>query len=537
MSQSEALDQSRFNEIRVTDQMLGKGAFGTVWLALGDTGEQLAVKRVMTTGIDFEVDIDKARHEYELLRKLDHKNIVKVHNFRVNTNVANPHADIVMEYVAGGNIANLIQSFGKLPEKAVRNYASETLEGLRYLHQFDIIHRDLKPANIMVTTDGVVKITDFGLSKRKRAGSTTTVAALGTYPYMSPGQMAENLITKQSDIWSVGCTILEMATSKAPWSNRNLQEQQYVFVIGSAYETGDKPDIEPELSEGLKDLISQCFDAEKNDLVCEDIIRHPFLLTDTTDQDEERLQKITTVIQSQTPVGFGTSSTHSSTTLLPNLGTSTSVVPTTVVSRVEQPCGDLFRIDEDLEWATLWHRIAQLNQFKESPFVLEYNYLFPLIQYLMCYASGMKEVVHFVDDYRPFEKYFGSAEGMITEVAELNKMKMFELNASTASTENTLKNSPRGSMLIRPSKSNRGTLALSVRRDNGSDVLVTNHFFIMPAGSGYSLAGLPGSPVGTTLLNLVNNLSKKLPLDFVRGAGRCEIPKITSSVYSSAAGF
>ena len=531
LSQTDEVDQSRFNEIRVTDHKLGKGAFGTVWLALGDTGEQLAVKRVMTTGMDFEVDIDKARHEYDLLRKLDHKNIVKVHNFRVNTNAANPHADIVMEYVSGGTIASLIQSFGKLPERAVRNYTSETLQGLQYLHQYDIIHRDLKPANIMVTTDGVVKITDFGLSKRKRAGSATTVAALGTYPYMSPGQMAENLITKQSDIWSVGCTVLEMATSQAPWSNRNLQEQQYVFVIGSAYETGDKPDITTELSEGLKELILCCFDAEKNDYSCEDIMKETFLLTDTTDNDEERLHNITTVIQSQIPTVVTPPTSHTSTF-------TTSVAPATVVSRVEQPCGDLFRIDEDLEWGILWHRIAQLNQFKASPFVLEFNHLFPLIQYLMCYASSAnKEAVHYVDDYRPFEKYFGSAEGMISEVSELNKMKMFELNASTASTENTLKNSECGSMLVRPSKSNRGTLALSVRRNNGNGSLVTNHFFIMPAGAGYSLAGLPGSPVGSTLLHLVNNLSKKFPADFVRGAGRCEIPKITSSVYSSAAGF
>ncbi|KAJ9450629.1 Mitogen-activated protein kinase kinase kinase 3 [Diplonema papillatum] len=570
-----------FKEIRVTNELLGKGAFGTVWLALGDTGEQLAVKRVTTSGTDWKVDVGKARQEYELLRRLDHKNIVKVHDFAVSSDSGTQHADIVMEYVSGGSISDLLQLFGPLPPSAVANFAREILEGLAYLHSNDIIHMDLKPSNILVTTTGGAKITDFGLSRRHTVLGGACVpgnSAVGTYPYMSPGQMAENRTTKLSDLWSVGCTVLEMSTNRPPWAERRLQQQQYVFVIGNAYETGDFPEISGDLPESLRGFIKMCLLAEKTQLTCEQALAHGFLPKELPEAANRsgspgariincpskivgnvmtRLSEITggggdappappaaqTAPQQRAPLNHSDPEQAAPHTAKPQSTDqplhaaaeplSTSAAPAPLVSRVEQPCGDLFRMEEDLPWETLWHRIGQLDAFSATPFVLNCNYLFPLIRYLMCYATGQnKETVHYVDDYKPFERYFGSAEKMVEEVIELNKQQMFELNASTGSTENRMQHASRGSMLIRPSKSNRGTLALSVKRE-ANGVIVTQHFFIMPAGTGgLSLAGFPGSPVGSTLLLLVNNLKQKFPLDFVRGTGQCEIPKISSSVYS-----
>eukprot|EP01064_Diplonema_japonicum_P026283 TRINITY_DN376_c2_g1_i1.p1 TRINITY_DN376_c2_g1~~TRINITY_DN376_c2_g1_i1.p1 ORF type:complete len:543 (+),score=70.06 TRINITY_DN376_c2_g1_i1:65-1630(+) len=518
-------DTSPFAEIRTTDQLLGKGGFGSVWLGLGDTGEQLAVKRLnLQSGVDFR----KAEREYEILKKLDHPNIVKVHSFGPQKDQESPVVEIVMEYVAGGSTKDLLKNFGPLPELAIWNYSKEILSGLCHLHNHQILHMDLKPSNIMVTTSGSVKITDFGLSREIISPDSmgTVESAAGTYPYMSPGLVAEGANSKQTDIWAVGCTVLEYATNEIPWAERNLQEQQYIFVIGTAFSTGDRPGIPDRVSSTkLREFIKTCWAAEKEGISCDTISTHEFLITEPVKQIGSTTTTTSSSLSSVLPVTKKNSS-----------GEGELRTVTQYISRVEQPCGELFRTEEELEWDTLWHRMGQLDPFKAIPFTLSYRYLFPLVRYLMCYASSpQKEFISYIDDFKPFEKYFKECPvEMVMQLAEMNKIQLFELNASTASTEKTLANAERGSMLIRPSRSNRGTLALSVRNLNTqTNTLATKHFFIMPSGTGLSVNGLTGSPIASSLKELIHCLTVKFPLDFVKGAGRCEIPKISHSVYSS----
>ncbi len=100
--------------------------------------------------------------EIELLSKLSHKNIVRY----IGTSRDNTHFNILLEYAAGGSIADLLKKYGHFNEKLIRIYTRQISEGLEYLHAHDIIHRDIKGANVLVDAKGMCKVADFGGSKK-----------------------------------------------------------------------------------------------------------------------------------------------------------------------------------------------------------------------------------------------------------------------------------------------------------------------------------------------------------------------------------
>ena len=120
---------------------------------------------------------------------------------------------IFLEHMPGGSIAELVSRFGKLDESVIRKYTREVLEGLIYLHDKGIIHRDIKGQNILVDNHGVCKLADFGASRHMQsAESAQNMSFKGTPVFMSPEVILEQRYSKKSDIWSVGCTVLQMAT-------------------------------------------------------------------------------------------------------------------------------------------------------------------------------------------------------------------------------------------------------------------------------------------------------------------------------------
>ncbi len=134
----------------------------------------------------------------------------------------------VAEYVPGGSLKSLIAKFGKLTDVVVRNYTRQILLGLEYLHRNGYAHRDIKGANCLVGNDGVIKLADFGSSRHWRTdvtaggGDGDGAEIKGTVGWMAPEVLKHEerrLISwKKADVWSLGCTSIEMATGKAPWS-------------------------------------------------------------------------------------------------------------------------------------------------------------------------------------------------------------------------------------------------------------------------------------------------------------------------------
>ncbi|GFZ08831.1 NPK1-related protein kinase 2 [Actinidia rufa] len=197
-------------------ELIGCGAFGRVYMGMNlDSGELLAVKQVSIAVTSASKDktqryLGTAREEESL--------------------------NILLEFVPGGSISSLLGKFGSFPESVIRMYTKQLLLGLEYLHKNGIMHRDIKGANILVDNKGCIKLADFGASKKVVELVTITGAKSmkGTPYWMAPEVILQTGHSFSADIWSVGCTVIEMATGKPPWSQ---QYQEHPFVTGHYQET------------------------------------------------------------------------------------------------------------------------------------------------------------------------------------------------------------------------------------------------------------------------------------------------------------
>ncbi|KAJ4833779.1 hypothetical protein Tsubulata_012655 [Turnera subulata] len=204
-------------------ELIGCGAFGRVYMGMNlDSGELIAVK---------QAHIRELEEEVKLLKNLSHPNIVRY----LGTGREDDSLNILLEFVPGGSISSLLGKFGSFPESVIRMYTKQLLLGLEYLHQNGIMHRDIKGANILVDNKGCIKLADFGASKKVVELATINGAKSmkGTPYWMAPEVILQTGHSFSADIWSVGCTVIEMATGKPPWSQ---QYQEHPFVTGEYQE-------------------------------------------------------------------------------------------------------------------------------------------------------------------------------------------------------------------------------------------------------------------------------------------------------------
>lgn len=165
--------------------------------------------------------VERFKREAAILAKLQHKNIVQIIDFFEENN----EQFIVLEYIKGKTLKELINSKERIPYSVSMYIMREVLHGLQYIHNNNILHRDMKPDNIMISDDGGVKITDFGLAYRhENVRITNPGTYVGTPAYFPPEQLTGKPLTKASDIFSLGITFAEMLTGKNPFEGKKQFE-------------------------------------------------------------------------------------------------------------------------------------------------------------------------------------------------------------------------------------------------------------------------------------------------------------------------
>jgi serine/threonine protein kinase len=179
--------------------------------------------------------------EIDLLKNLKHPNIVKYQGFVKSSE----NLYIILELCETGSLHSICKDFGKFPENLVALYMSQVLQGLLYLHEQGVIHRDIKGANILTTKDGLVKLADFGVATRSNVGESSVV---GTPYWMAPEVIELSGATTASDIWSLGCTTIELLDGKPPYHNLSPMAALYRIVS----------EDHPPLPEGASPVSSPC---------------------------------------------------------------------------------------------------------------------------------------------------------------------------------------------------------------------------------------------------------------------------------------
>ena len=264
--------------------LLGQGQFGKVYLGLNeDTGQLLAIKVIDFTHINEKTQARLAdlQNEIKVMKKLSHPKIVGyVCSERIGSSIY-----IFMEFIPGGSLASLLHQLGELSERTVAMYTRDIVTALEYLHQHKIIHRDVKAANVLVSVNGELKLTDFGSSvflKEKRGGLLDTT---GTPCWMAPEAILSTHVSYPSDIWSLGCTVMEMMTAKDPFFHIAATPLDCMKYVGSCQAVVLPPSIEEHSHCGVF-LSEMCLLKEPSKRAkCSALLAHRFLAHRFVDAD------------------------------------------------------------------------------------------------------------------------------------------------------------------------------------------------------------------------------------------------------------
>lgn len=242
---------------------IGSGGMGVVYRAHdAHLDREVAIKVLPLGTLADDSSRRRFRNEALTLSKINHPNIATVHDFDTQHGLD----FLVMEYIPGTTLSNRLAE-GSLPEKQVVTLGSQLAEGLSAAHEHAVVHRDLKPGNLRITTDGRLKILDFGLAKLRVSAAvgpasetlSETHAVAGTLPYMAPEQVLGGEIDPRTDIHAAGAVLYEMATGQRafPAADRSRLASE---ILRSSPKPADT--LNPRLSPELSRIIGKCLERE-----------------------------------------------------------------------------------------------------------------------------------------------------------------------------------------------------------------------------------------------------------------------------------
>lgn len=243
-------------------EVLGRGGMGVVYKA-EDVGlsRNVALKRIDPSMANDEAFLRRFRSEAQALARIDSLYIVSVHALR-ETEIG---LLIVMEYVEGGTVQDLVEK-GPMGWQEAVPLTKQMLTALEHAHSAEVIHRDIKPQNVMLSAEGTVKVTDFGLAKVHRPDSNKTVTqgVFGTLNYMSPEQVkGSGDLDHRSDLYSLGMTVYEMLAGDLPFDEDSNEFTKMQRIVQE--ELPPPTELHPQVPEDLSGLVMKSLEKDPDD--------------------------------------------------------------------------------------------------------------------------------------------------------------------------------------------------------------------------------------------------------------------------------
>ncbi len=236
---------------------IGKGGMAIVYRAIDNrTGHSVAIKVLRPEFSQDEEFLSRFQREAEAASKVSHHNIVNL----LDVGMDGESRYLVMEYVQGKTLKEVIRSKGKLPYATAAQIGIRILSALQHTHRNGIIHRDIKPQNILVQSEGHIKVADFGIARMANSSTLTKGdSVMGSVHYFSPEQAAGENVAETSDIYSVGVVLYEMMTGHVPFDGDSP-----VAVAMQHLHNKPKPiaEISPEVPAAIAHVVAVAMEKE-----------------------------------------------------------------------------------------------------------------------------------------------------------------------------------------------------------------------------------------------------------------------------------
>jgi serine/threonine-protein kinase len=237
---------------------IGKGGNSVVYKARHRhlPNRIVALKTILSASLHENDEVEaRFRQEVDIVSQLDHPNVVRAYDVLLRRN----DIFLVLEYVEGCDLAQLVGQFGPLPVPDAADYGLQAGRALAYAHRLNIVHRDIKPANLLLARDGIVKLADLGLaqvlSRRSNSEDEVSTTCLGTPEFMSPEQAeSPDTVDTRSDLYSLGATLFHLLTGELP-----VKGNTYMHKLKQLLTVPPRPllDARPDVPRGLAELVDR----------------------------------------------------------------------------------------------------------------------------------------------------------------------------------------------------------------------------------------------------------------------------------------
>lgn len=263
---------------------IGKGSFSKVYRGINrDTQEVVAIKRILVS--EQNNMIKMFQREIQIIRKIDHENIVKCHDVIIEElDKKTKKIFVIMEYCEGSDLDHYMKKYPKRSESEVKELIRQLISGLKYLFRHGINHRDIKPQNLLLSkkdvrfgmSDQVLKIIDFGFAKEWTHESEMFQTLCGTPLYLAPEIITSHKYDIKADAWSLGIILYQLVFDIYPYLTSQGFMPNNLFVLLSVIKKTGTPDIDRKhISESCKDLIISLLKLNPEDRITwDDIFEH-----------------------------------------------------------------------------------------------------------------------------------------------------------------------------------------------------------------------------------------------------------------------